>query len=252
MITAVLVNFNEAEKLKKCFKSLTGFADEIVVLDIGSTDSSMTVCKKYGAKVFKHPFVSYVEKVRNYAILKASGDWVLVLDPDEVMPNSLKDKLRQVASEDKYVAVNIPRKNIFFGHWVAHTNWWPDRHIRFFKKGRVLWSNKIHEYPEVSGTVLTLEAREDLAIIHFGYESISEFMHRQDRYSAIEARNLYSGGIRFSWTLVFWRPVREFLVRFLRHAGFLDGFYGFALTFLMMVYQLQVMIKLWELEKQKK
>lgn len=99
--------------------------------------------------------------------------------------------------------------------------------------------------------MLSLQAKEDLAIEHFGYDSISEFLDRQNRYSTIEAENLFSNGVKFSLLNLFWKPKREFLVRFLRHAGFLDGFEGFALTILMMIYQVQVMIKLWELEKQK-
>lgn len=251
MISVVIVNLNEAEKLEKCLKSVDGFAGEIMVLDIGSTDNSLAVCKKHGTKVLKHNFVPYVEKIRNYAISKTVGDWILVLDPDETVSDKLKEELKQVAAENKYSAVNIPRKNVFFGSWIAHTNWWPDKHVRFFKKGKVSWGNKIHEYPQVSGQVLNLKATEDLAIVHFGYESVSEFMNRQNRYSTIEAENLYADGIKFSTRLLLWKPLREFLVRFIRHGGFLDGSYGFGLTVLMMVYQLEVMVKLWELEQTK-
>ncbi len=251
MISAVVVNFNEAEKLDRCLKSLWGFTEEIVILDLGSKDSSKEVCKKYGAKVFKHKFVSFVEKVRNYAVSKSSGDWILVLDPDEVVSDVLKNALKTITTQEKYQAVNISRKNIFFGKWIAHTNWWPDKHVRFFKKGVVVWSDKIHKYPEVSGKVLELEAKEDLAILHYGYDSVTQFLDRQNRYSTIEAENLFFGGVKFSWFYFFWKPKKEFLVRFIRHMGFLDGFYGFALTFLMMIYKLQVMVKLWELEQQK-
>lgn len=251
MISVVLVNFNEAKKLERCFKSLVGFADEIVVLDLGSSDQSSAVCQKYGAKVFKHEFVTYVEKIRNHAVSKAKGDWILVLDPDEVIQDRLKDELKQIALEDKFAAVNIPRKNVFFDRWIAHSNWWPDKHVRFFKKGVVRWSDKIHQYPKVSGQILVLDSKEDLAIVHFGYESITEFLDRQNRYSAIAAENLIADGFKFSWLNFFWTPIREFLVRFIRHAGFLDGIYGFALTVLMMIYQLQIMIKLWELEKER-
>lgn len=251
MISAVLVCLNEEEKLERCLKSLVGFAEEMVVLDLGSTDQSIAVCKKYGAKVFVHTSVLYVEKVRNYAISKTKGDWILVLDPDEVIQDKLKDELKSIVSEDQFAAVNIPRKNIFFGRWIAHSNWWPDRHVRFFKKGKVKWSDKIHKYPEVSGKVLDLEAKESLAIEHFGYDSISEFLDRQNRYSNIEAQNLYDKGVRFSLLNLIWKPKREFLVRFIKHEGFLDGFYGFALTVLMMIYQLMVAVKLWELEQKK-
>lgn len=252
MITAVLINFNEAGKLERCLKSIKDFAAEIVVVDLGSTDKSLAICKKYGVNVFKHEFVPYVEKVRDYALSKATGDWILVLDPDEAITDELKKELKNIASADNFAAVNIPRKNIFFGKWIAHTNWWPDKHIRFFKKGQVRWSNRIHSYPEVKGKIYNLVAKENLAIQHFGYDSVAEFIQRQNRYSTIEAENLYSNGIQFSWTMFFWKPVREFLVRFIRHVGFLDGFLGFALTLLMMIYQLEVMVKLWELEKQKR
>lgn len=249
MISAVLVCFNEAKKLETSLKSLENFADEIIVIDLGSSDDSIAICKKYQAKVYQHEFVPYVEEVRNFAVLKASGDWLLVLDPDEAIGEQLKNKLKQVASENKFSAVNIPRKNIFFGKWIAHTNWWPDRHVRFFKKGQVEWNSKIHLYPKVAGETLNLEARENLAIIHSGYDSITEFIERQNRYSEIEAQNLFLGGMRFSLTAFFWKPLREFLVRFIKHKGFLDGFHGFSLVILMMIYQMEVMVKLWEKEQ---
>lgn len=251
MISVVVTCFNEANKLKRCLESVNDFVQELVVVDLGSSDKSLAVAKEFDAKIYFHKFVPYVEVVRNYAISKASLDWILVLDPDEIIPKDLKEKLKEVARGNQFMAVNIPRKNIFFGKWIAHTNFWPDSLVRFFKKGKVTWGEKIHVYPQVNGEILSLPAKENLAIIHYGYDDIKQFIDRQNRYSQVEARNLYDLGERFSWGSFFWRPTREFLVRFIRHAGFLDGFYGFALSFLMMVYELQVMIKLWELEKEK-
>jgi len=246
MISASIICLNEAEKLERCLKSLKGFADEIVVVDLGSSDESQSEAESFGAVVFRHKFVPYVEMIRNLAISKTTGDWVLVLDPDEVLPTSLKDKLQEIVKEDKFEAINIPRKNIFFGRWIRHTNWWPDRHIRFFKKGRVEWRKMIHTYPKVNGRILDLQAEEKWAIVHYGYDNIREFIDRQNRYSTIEAQNLYETGERFSWAKFFWWPIREFLVRFIKHQGYLDGFYGFTLTFLMMVYKIMVLVKLWD------
>ena len=124
--------------------------------------------------------------------------------------------------------------------------------MEYAKKNSVEWKKRIHSYPEVKGNILNLAAKENLALSHFSYNSISEFVIRQNRYSDIESENLFENGIKFSWFLFIWKPMREFLVRYIKHKGFLDGFYGFALTVLMMVYQLQVMIKLWELERQNK
>lgn len=249
MISTVVICFNEAEKLLKCLKSAEGFADELIVVDLGSADDSLGVARKFGAKIFHHQFVPIVEQVRNFSLDKVEGDWILVLDPDEQITVALKEKLKEIMEKDQFAAINIPRKNIFFGKWISHTNWWPDRHIRFFKKGKVNWKNIIHSYPQVSGEVLNLPAEESLAILHFGYQSINEFISRQIRYSGIEAKSLYEDGVRFSWSSFFWKPTREFLVRFLRHRGFLDGFYGLALTILMMIYQMTVLVKIWELER---
>ncbi len=252
MISICIVNFNEEKQLKLCLNSIADFADEIVVVDLGSTDQSKQLVERFKGKFLTHKIVEYVELVRNYAIEKTTGDWILVLDPDEQITPELKNKLKEIAKQGKYVAVNIPRKNIFFGKWIAHSNWWPDKQIRFFKKDKVKWNNTIHSYPSVKGAVYDLPAKKELAILHHGYETISQFMERQNRYSEIAARNLFDKNIKFSWGSFIWKPLREFLVRYIRHAGFLDGFAGLALTFLMMVYQLQVMINLHELERESK
>lgn len=250
MISVVYVFFNEYLRLETSLKSVEGFGGEVVIIDLGSSSNLQKIAKRYQARVYHHPFVPFVEQVRNFGLAKAKGDWILVLDPDEELPMALKEKLKEVVARDAFSAVNIPRKNIFFGRWLAHTNWWPDRHIRFFKKGKVNWKNIIHSYPEVKGEVLNLPAEESLAILHFGYQSINEFISRQIRYSGIEAKSLYEDGKRFSWAMFFWKPAREFLVRFLSHKGFLDGFYGLALTILMMIYQVTVLVKIWELERE--
>lgn len=252
MISAAIVNFNQMEKLEQCLGSISGFVKEIIILDLGSTDNSKKIAEKFEAKFIPTKFVEYVELLRNTSIEKTSGDWILVLDPDEKITEKLKEKLKYIVKQNKYDAVNIPRKNIFFDKWIAHTNWWPDYHMRFFKKGKVKWNGKIHRYPLVEGEILNLPAKEDFAIEHYGYDSIDEFISRQSRYSSIEAQNLFDLGEKFSWMNFFWRPTREFLVRYIKHLGFLDGFYGFALTFLMMIYQLAVMIKLWEIQRQKR
>lgn len=246
MISASIVCLNEDEELERCLRSLTGFADEVMVVDLGSKDESREIARNHGAVVYQHKFVPYVELVRNFAISKTKGDWVLILDPDEILTSTLKDKLQEIVKENKFDAVNIPRKNIFFGRWVTHTNWWPDRHIRFFKKGKVEWSENIHSYPKVKGKILDFPAKEQLAIVHYGYESVAQFIDRQNRYSQIESKERYKSSERFSWGKFFWWPTREFLVRFIKHQGYLDGFYGFTLTFLMMIYKIMVLVKLWE------
>lgn len=251
MISIVIVTFNEAEKLKDCLKSIQGFCDEIVIVDLGSKDNTKIIAKKYGAKLFYHKQVSFVELVRNYAISLASGEWVLILDPDERITDQLKSQLKQVIQDNEYAAVNIPRKNIFFGKWISHTNFWPDRQIRFFKKGSINWPTRIHAYPVVFGKILNLANKEELAIIHYGYDNFSAFWERQKRYAKVEAKNRFKDGERVGFKHFVLLPTREFLVRFIKHRGFLDGIPGMFIVFALMYYKVVMAIKLLEMQLKK-
>lgn len=246
MISGVIVNLNESAKLESCLEGIKDLVGEIVMVDLGSTDDSFAVAQRYGAKVIKHSHVAYVEEVRDFAISRARGKWVLVLDPDERVQPGLADRLSRVAAEGNYQAVNIPRKNVFFGQWIKHTNFWPDRHLRFFQKGAVQWPRRIHAYPKVEGRVLALPAVESLALEHQSYDTYGQFIQRQRRYAQVEARNNLDAGVSL-WRQLLWRPPREFLVRFIKYQGYLDGTNGVYLVFALVWYQLLVGLKMWEM-----
>lgn len=247
--TSIAVSRGEALKLSESLESLKGFADEIVVFNLGEDEIKLRELQTtYKFRVVSDKPTDYVETVRNKMITEASGDWILILDPDERLSEPLKRELLKVTEGQEFDAVNIPRKNIFFSRWVAHTNWWPDRLVRFFRNGKVRWESKIHSYPKVLGRTLNLPAREELAILHYGYNSVSEFIERQNRYSEVEAENRFTSGERFSWAKFLWWPTREFLARYIRHFGFLDGVLGFELSTLMVFYKFMVLVKLWEKE----
>ncbi len=245
MISVCIVTYNEAQKLKSCLQNIQSFANEIIVVDLGSEDGVADVCTEFKARLIKHKFENIVEKVRNFVISQAQNDWILLLDPDERVSEELVKKLEGFIAQDQYIALKIPRKNIFFGKWIKHTNWWPDKQIRFFKKGSVEWGTRIHSYPKVTGQIYELDNDREV-IEHFGYATFSEFFDRQIRYAQVDARQRNEEGTRFSWLRLFFLPVREFLVRFVKYQGYLDGFYGLGLTVMMMIYQIMVQVNLWE------
>lgn len=250
-ISVVYVTFNESDKLRKSLESVNGFASEIVIIDLGSNDGIDKISKEFGTKLYSHDKVPYVELVRSYAISKATYLWVLVLDPDEIVPQKLSSKLKELSQSEQsnIAAVNIPRKNIFFGKWINHTNFWPDRQIRFFKKELVSWPKRIHTYPKVNGEIIDLPSQTDLAIWHYGYDNFADFWQRQKRYSSVEAANLYQEGRRFSTFRLFWNPLRIFLVRCIKHQGYLDGLEGIYLIVGLMYFSIVTEIKLLKLYK---
>ncbi|QQG43525.1 MAG: glycosyltransferase family 2 protein [Candidatus Daviesbacteria bacterium] len=248
-ISVVINALNAALYLETALTSVQ-WADEIVVVDDGSTDDTIKIAKKYTNKIYKHKSVGFVEPARNLAISKASGDWILILDTDEEISSELAKRLRDISKNLEQINyVEIPRKNIIFNKWMKASMWWPDYNIRFFRKGAVKWSNKIHRPPDVAGEGMKLELKEELAITHHHYRTINEFVERLNRYTTIQANELIENGYKFSWSDLLTKPLSEFLSRFFANRGFEDGLHGLSLSLLQAFSFLIMYLKVWEKEK---
>lgn len=245
-ISVVINTLNEAKNLPRAIASVKGLASEIVVIDMESSDKTAEIAKKLGAKVFSHNRVGYVEPARNFAISKAAGEWILILDADEEITKSLSQSLRKIVQKPTADYYRIPRKNIIFGRWIEHTQWWPDYNIRFFRKGFVSWSEEIHSVPMTQGAGLDIDAKEDLAIIHNNYSSISEYMERLICYTKVQSEELMKNGYVFSWPDLIHKPLNEFFGRFFVGEGYKDGIHGLALSFLQAFSELVLYLQIWE------
>lgn len=247
-IAVVINTFNEENVIKRAITSVK-WADEIIICDMHSSDKTVEIAKRLGAKVFYHSFENYVEPARNFAISKASGKWILVLDPDEEIALELKDKLLQISKNLEQIDyIRIPRKNLIFGKWMQASMWWPDYNIRFFKKDKVTWSDRIHRPPSVLGQGLDLPEEEKWAIIHHHYNSISQYLERMIRYTKIQAEELEKDGYKFEWNDLIKKPLGEFLGRFFANKGYQDGVHGLALSLLQAFSNLVVYLRLWEID----
>ncbi len=243
-ISVVVNTKNAAETLDRALASVA-WADEIVVVDMHSTDDTAKIAKKYTKKIFNHKDVGYVEPARNFAINKASGDWILVLDADEEVSSSLAEKLQQLVSGDATAqAYYLPRKNILFGQWYRYGGYWPDHNIRFFKKGSVTWSNAIHAVPTLTGKVDYLAASEKLAIIHHHYTTIDQFVERLTRYTTHEVSS--RGDSLITSESVISSFGDELLSRLFQHRGVDGGIHGVGQAMLQASYELVVALKIWE------
>jgi (heptosyl)LPS beta-1,4-glucosyltransferase len=248
-ISVVVNSINEGHLLPRALASVVDFADEIVVIDMFSTDNTVEIAKKYHAIVYKHKFINYVEPVRNFAVSKAKGDWILIIDPDEEIGEKLARRLKKIAADPDADYYRLPRKNLVFSKWLKHSRWWPDFNIRFFKKGTVSWSEIIHGVPTTQGMGLDLPAEEDYAIIHHHYDSISEYISKMDRYTNVQSHNLFNNNIVFEWKNLIFKPSNEFLSRYFFGKGYKDGLQGLAVSALQAVSELILYLKLWELYK---
>jgi glycosyltransferase involved in cell wall biosynthesis len=245
-ISVVITVLNEQKRIQDCLESIK-WADEIVIVDDGSTDRTIEIAKKYTDTIIPHKSEGYVEPSRNFAISKATGDWILVLDADEQVPASLATKLQEIATNGtKAECVRIPRKNIIFNKWMQHTGWWPDYNIRFFKKGSVTWPNKIHSKAEVHGLVIDLGPQEETALIHYNYDTVSQFLRKLDSYTTVTANERLSEHKTFHWQQIVQLPVQEFLSRYFARKGYKDGLHGLVLSLLEGFYEFITCLKVWE------
>ncbi len=210
-----------------------------------SDDDTISLVKKYTSNIFLINRKGYVEPARNFAIKKATKKWVLVLDTDEQLSMGLKRKIQRIILDDSCDIVEIPHKNVIFGKWIQHTGWWPDYHIRLFKKDSIRWSNKIHSVPKKkSDRVLRLKPNQTNAIIHHGIPSISAFVEKINRYTAYEKLDEKAKNISSKTLLSY--PLKEFEERFFGSKGYQDGVEGLILSKLMEFYRFVEVAKYWE------
>ncbi len=245
-ISVVINTLNEEKNLPRALASVKNFADEIVVVDMKSDDKTVEITKKAGAKVYQHKRIGYVEPARNYAVSKATGEWILILDADEQAPKALIKELKKIVQKPKADYYRLPRKNIIFGKWIKHSRWWPDYNIKFFRKGFVSWSEIIHSVPITQGKGLDLQAREDSAIIHYHYDSIEQFVERMNRYTGEHAKLRIKDGYKFKWQDLIRKPTEEFLSRYFSGEGYKDGIHGLALASLQAFSELVLYLKIWQ------
>jgi (heptosyl)LPS beta-1,4-glucosyltransferase len=251
-ISVVINTINEENNLPRALESVKDLASEVVVVDMESTDGTRKIAEKAGAKVFSHKNTNYVEPARNYAISKATGDWILILDADERISEKLVFELKKIVKESNADYFRLPRKNIIFGKWVKNSRWWPDYNIRFFKKGTVTWSEVIHSVPTTTGKGADLPDIEDNAIIHYHYTSIDQYIERMNRYTSVQAKVLRKEGYKFNWKDIIKKPSSEFLSRYFFGQGYKDGIHGLALAGLQSFSEFTLYLKVWQAGKFKK
>jgi glycosyltransferase involved in cell wall biosynthesis len=221
--------------------------DEIIVVDMHSTDATREIAESFGARVFLHDRLGYADPARAFALEQATGEWILLLDADELVPLPLSKRLLQVAVRNEADVVVIPWLNFLLGAALWHTGWGPtqDHHERFFRKGSVLARPTVHGFLEIQpeARVLKLPYEKDLAVVHFNYLDVRHFIEKLNRYTDIEAERLTDDPRAGSIPRACVRALREFLRRYLRFGGYRDGWRGFYLSALMATYRLAIAAK---------
>lgn len=251
-ISVVIHTYNSEKYLEECLQSVST-AEEIVICDMHSTDRTIEIAQKYGCKIIYHENLGYADPARNFALSHATKDWTLVLDSDEIVPEALMKYLREETSKPDCPDVFIlPRKNYVFGKPMRCL--YPNKIIRFFRTGYVTFETQVHVTPNIlKGSIYEIDPKhEELALIHYNYDTVESFIARTNRYTTLELDKLVERNFKFSLKYFFLRPLGEVFKRYVLKQGYKDGLHGFLVAFLLGMYKSIAIIKLWEYQKNNK
>jgi len=228
VLSVILIAMNEEASIARTLRSVA-FADEIVVVDSGSSDRTVEIARELGAKVTVTDDWPGFGPQKNRALDLATGDWVLSLDADEWLTTGSAEEIRRAVGEGAAgaAAFRMPRRSSFCGRFMRHSGWWPDYVVRVFRRGSARFSGDgVHERLLVEGTVGTL--REP--IMHETFVDLEDMLVKMNRYSTLTAKQLRregkSAGLTHAVARAAWAFVRTYVLR----AGFLDGREGFMLA----------------------
>ena len=226
-ISVVIITGNEEDRIRPALESSAPIADEIVVLDSGSTDRTVEIAREFGARVFSHPFEDYGSQ-KNLAVSKASHEWVLNLDADERISDPLREEILdwKAKTEEAADGFRIRRKSFYLGRWIRHSGWYPERKLRLFRREKGRWQGCIHERLVLEGTV----SRMNGEILHFTYRHITDHIARVNRYTSFQAEEIVRRGEKLLFLRALILPPVTFFRHYVWRAGFLDRFPGLVIA----------------------
>lgn len=285
MISVVLAVHNEEKNLERCLNAVQSFADEVIIMDGQSSDGTVALAKKLGAKVFPTTNKANFHINKQLAMEKAKGDLVLQLDADEVVDEELRDFIKRTHEQilnqvetrktdrqggEKQISGKaqngqtpdrdtlpaawwIKRKNYFLGWFLTKGGQYPDPVIRLYQKGKARLPQKdVHEQMEVAGEVGWAQGH----LLHYGNPTFEDYLRKWNAYTSFKAQQLKEQGVKINlWTAVVflkWKPFSTWFMMYFRHKGILDGYPGFVFAVFSGLHHAVAYLKLWELYQNEK
>lgn len=252
MISAVVNTYNAEQHLRQVLEALKGF-DEVLVCDMESTDTTVAIARSMGCRVVTFPRANHsiVEPAREYAIRKASHEWVLVVDADEIVTPQLRNYLyERIKSGNCPDGLYIPRHNRFMGQYTRAFT--ADHQLRFFRRDATHWPAVIHAAPQVEGRVEKIaKNQQDIKLIHLANETIGELLEKCDRYTNYDVAKKQHK--HYGAMALLFRPLWKFVSFYVLQGNYRDGLRGLLFSGMKAVYQFTLVAKVIErrLEKEK-
>ena len=227
-ISAVIITFNESRHIERAIRSVQDLADEILVIDSGSTDDTTTKAAALGATVIHQPWLGFGPQ-KNFGQSIARHDYILSLDADEALSTELQEAIQREKKNGLKGAYRLNRLNFYYGKYLRHGKEYPDWKIRLFNRSDIRWNDAlVHE------DLLGLEAVSVKALsgdlLHLTYYTVDEHLRKMNQYTSLAAEDAFKKGKKASWLKILGSPIAYFLSAYLIKGGFKDGAHGFFLA----------------------
>lgn len=228
-ISVVIIAFNEEKNIGRCLDSVKEIADEIIVLDSGSTDRTKEICLSKDAVVHEHRFDGHIEQ-KNRAITYAKFPYILSLDSDEALDDTLKKSILEVKNNWTKDGYYMNRLTNYCGHWVRHCNWYPDKKLRLFDSRIGKWDgvNPHDKYEMNGGDKNTGYLKGD--ILHYSYYSVEDHYKQVEYFTNIASKAFFEKGKKSNFFKLTINPIAKFIDHYFLHLGFLDGGAGYSIS----------------------
>lgn len=243
-LSVTIITLNEEDNIREALESVK-WADEIIVVDSGSTDNTVEICKEYTDKVIYSPWPGYMAQ-KNLAIDKSSHTWILSIDADERVTPLLASEIQETLKEPKVDAYAVPRHVFYVDRWIDHSGWYPDYKIRLFRRDKAEWGGgNLHETIVVNGDVKYLKGD----LLHYTFRDLAHHVNTMNNFTSLAAREYIGVGKRFRLTDMLFRPVFMFFKSYILKQGFRDGLPGIIIAVTAGYHVFMKYAKLWELSR---
>lgn len=249
-LSAVIITLNEEHNIRRCLESISGVADEIVVVDSFSTDRTKEICTEFDVKWIENKFKGHIEQ-KNFALNAATYDHILSLDADEALDDQLIDQIKSIKNNFEADGYYFNRLTHYVDQWIYRCGWYPDSKLRLLDRRKGHWSGvNPHD-------IIKMDHGSDIRklqgnLLHYSYDSISDHVNQTNKFTTIAARAAFKEGKRSSHFKIVTRPILKFIKDYFLKRGFLDGRYGFIICCINSLSALLKYSKLKDLQEKKR
>jgi glycosyltransferase involved in cell wall biosynthesis len=233
MITGVVLARDEERNIVSCLQALRPHVAELILIDMVSSDRTVQLARPYVDRVLTHPLVDNFDAARNIAIPAAIYEWLWFVDADEHIPMETGRQVNELirTKGNEFEAITIPFKTFFCGHWMQHNGWWPGYTCcRVLKRGHFEFSKMLHGGVQLSGRELRFPASPDTAIAHYSFCSLAHYVAKFNRYTTIEAKQLYEQGRSYNWRAAIRAMMQDLWMSYEFHDAREDGTWGWVVS----------------------